>query len=164
MIRPTLAAALAIACLANDPAMAADGPKPEALIEDALRAAPPSIRDTAIVSDLAGNILREGSGDYPCFPAPDVIAGPMCMDGEWLNWMQAWMHGEPFAASRVGISYMLAGDSPDGGASNIDPAASTPTADNDRVVEGPHLMVIVPDPATLAGLPTTLDTDGAYVM
>ncbi len=164
MIRPTFAAAIAMACLAAHPAMAADGPTPEALIEDALRAAPPNIRDSATVSDMAGNILREGSGDYTCFPAPEGIAGPMCMDGEWLNWMQAWMHGEPFTASRVGISYMMAGDSPDGGASNTDPAAAQPTADNDWVVEGPHLMVIVPDPATLEGLPTTLDTDGAYVM
>jgi len=164
MIRQTLAAAIAMACLAAGSAVAADGPTPEALIEDALRAAPPNIRDTATVSDLAGNILREGTGDYTCFPAPDGIAGPMCMDGEWRQWMQAWMHGEPFTASRIGISYMLAGDSPDGGASNIDPSASTPTADNDWVVEGPHLMVIVPDPATLEGLPTTLDTDGPYVM
>jgi len=164
MIRPTLGAAIAIACLAASSAVAADGPTPEALVADALRAAPPNIRDTATVSDLAGTILREGTGDYTCFPAPDGIAGPMCMDGEWLEWMHAWMHGEPFTASRVGISYMMAGDSPDGGASNIDPAATTPTADNDWVVEGPHLMVIVPDPATLEGLPTTLDTDGPYVM
>jgi hypothetical protein len=136
----------------------------EALIADALRAAPPNIRDTVSVSTLDGNVLREGTGDYTCFPAPEGIAGPMCMDSEWLKWMDAWMNQEPFTASRIGISYMMAGDSPEGGASNIDPGAGTPTADNEWVVEGPHLMVIVPDPATLEGLPVTLDTDGPYVM
>ncbi len=156
----------AIACLAaivaGGPALGAEGDA--ALIADALRAAPPNIRDTATVSDLEGNILRAGTGDYTCFPAPQGVAGPMCMDGEWRRWMQAWMHQEPFTASRVGISYMMAGDSPDGGASNVDPAAGMPMAGNDWVVEGPHVMMIVPDPATLEGLPVTLDTDGPYVM
>ncbi|HRY26139.1 MAG: hypothetical protein R3D28_22555 [Geminicoccaceae bacterium] len=164
--RRTTLDAGAIACLAaivmGGPAFSAEDAT--ALIADALRAAPPNIRDTATVSDLEGNILRPGPGDYTCFPAPQGVAGPMCMDGEWRRWMQAWMHHEPFTASRVGISYMMAGDSSDGGASNIDPAAGTPTADNDWVVEGPHVMMIVPDPAALEGLPTTLDTDGPYVM
>ncbi len=150
------------AIVAGGPALGAEDAA--ALIADALRAAPPNIRDTATVADLEGNILRPGTGDYTCFSAPQGIAEPMCMDGEWRRWMQAWMHHEPFTASRVGISYMMAGDAPDGGASNIDPAAGTPTADNDWVVEGPHIMMIVPDPATLEGLPTTLDTDGPYVM
>jgi hypothetical protein len=134
------------------------------LIEDALRAAPPSIHETATVSDLQGNVLREGSGAYTCFPAPEGIAGPMCMDGEWLKWMDAWMNQKPFTAENVGIAYMLAGDGANGGASNTDPAATEPTADNDWVVEGPHLMVITPDPSELETLPVTIDTGGPYVM
>lgn len=153
---------LALAALANAPA-AASGDQ-AALVEQALSAAPPAIRDTATVSDLEGNVLREGTGAYTCFPAPDGIAGPMCMDEEWLRWMDAWMNGEPFTADRLGISYMLAGDSPDGGASNTDPAATRPTAANDWVVEGPHMMLIVPDEAMLDGLPVTTDTGGPYVM
>jgi hypothetical protein len=155
--------AAAIVCAAfGGPAIAQTSP--EAMIEDALRAAPAGIRDTATVSDLAGNILREGTSDYTCFPAPDGIAGPMCMDSEWRRWMAAWMSGSPFTAERVAVAYMLAGDAPDGGASNIDPAAAKPTADNEWVVEGPHMMVITPDPAAFAGLPTVIDTDGPYVM
>jgi len=59
---------------------------------------------------------------------------------------------------------MLAGDSPGGGASNIDPYAEGPTPDNDWVVEGPHVMIIVPDDSVLEGLPVQPDTDRPYVM
>ena len=134
------------------------------MISDALRAAPTNILDTASVSDLAGNILRQGMSEYTCFPAPDGIAGPMCFDAEWRRWMAAWMGGKPFTANRLAIAYMHAGDSPNGGASNIDPAASLPTADNEWIVEGPHLMVITPDPAVFEGIPTVIQTDGPYVM
>ena len=57
--------------------------------------------------------------------------------------------------------YMLAGDT---GASNIDPYATGPTADNQWVAEGPHIMVIVADPGQLEGLPTDPNSGGAYVM
>jgi hypothetical protein len=136
----------------------------EAMIAQALSAAPPQIAATATVKDMEGHVLREGSGSYTCFPAPHGIAGPMCMDGPWLAWMDAWMNGKPTHTTEIGVAYMLAGDSPDGGASNIDPAATSPTMDNEWVVEGPHVMIIVPDPAILAGLPTTMEADGPYVM
>lgn len=155
--------AIAVVCIAFvGPAIAQSSS--EAMISDALRAAPASILDTATVSDLAGNILREGTSDYTCFPAPEGIAGPMCFDAEWRRWMAAWMGGKPFTAKRLAIAYMLAGDSPDGGASNIDPAASLPTAENEWIVEGPHMMVITPDPSVFAGIPTVIQTDGPYVM
>lgn len=156
--------ALGACLLLAAPAFAQEAPDAKAMIADALRAAPPSIAKTATVSDLEGNILREGNSDYTCYPAPATVAGPMCMDSEWRRWMKAWMGKEPFAAERVAIAYMLAGDMPGGGASNIDPAADTPTADNQWVVEGPHIMVLSPDPAAYAGLPTSPDTDGPYVM
>ena len=49
-------------------------------------------------------------------------------------------------------------------ASNINPFDSEPAADNDWVVEGPHVMIIVPDQSVLEGLPITPDTDERYVM
>lgn len=58
-------------------------------------------------------------------------------------------------------AYMLAGD---GGASNIDPFAKGPTADNQWIVEGPHLMIIVPDAAALGAIPTDPKNGGPYVM
>lgn len=159
------AAGIAVLCtVLVTPVVAQSTPDADAMIADALRAAPAGILETATVSDLAGNILREGTSDYTCFPAPSGIAGPMCMDTEWLRWMAAWMGGMPFTAERVAIAYMLAGDAPDGGASNIDPAATQPTVDNEWVVEGPHMMVITPDPTTFEGIPTEIQTDGPYVM
>ena len=136
----------------------------EAQIEAALSAAPPQVAETASVRDLEGNVLREGTGAYTCFPPPESLAGPMCMDEPFLAWMDAWMIGEPPETERIGVSYMLAGDSPAGGASNSDPAATEPTPDNDWVVEGPHVMIIVPDAALLEGLPTSPVEDGPYVM
>ncbi|CAM4085252.1 hypothetical protein VRRI112168_13935 [Vreelandella rituensis] len=136
-----------------------------AIIEEALSAAPPQVARTATVIDLDGNVVREGSGAYTCLPGPPGFGGPMCHDEQFMKWMQAFMNGEEAPpVSEIGTSYMLAGDSLDGGASNIDPAASTPTADNQWVVEGPHVMLIVPDPALLEGLPTTPDANGPYVM
>jgi hypothetical protein len=71
------------------------------------------------------------------------------------------MNKKAFKAKQVGIGYMLAGDA---GASNIDPYAIARTPDNQWVVEGPHAMVLVPDPAQLEGLPSDPNSGGAYVM
>lgn len=156
---------LAFACVAvAGPAALAAAEDQAAMIEDALTAAPPQLRDTVTVKDFEGNVLREGSGSYACYPTPEGIAGPMCVDDEWERWMAAWMAQESFTPSRLAIAYMMAGDSADGGASNIDPFATEPTADNDWVVEGPHVMIIVPDQGMLEGLPITPDTDEPYVM
>lgn len=135
----------------------------QAMIDDALSAAPQEIAKEATVLDWEGNTLQEGSNGYVCFPTPPTLNGtaPMCMDGAWMKWADAWMNKKPFKAETVGISYMLAGD---GGASNIDPYAEGPTDDNDWIVEGPHLMIIVPDPASLEGISTDPHNGGPYVM
>ena len=51
------------------------------------------------------------------------------------------------------MSYMLAGEGEAIGVSNSDPFATDPATKDDWVKEGPHLMILVPDPATLEGLP-----------
>ena len=61
----------------------------------------------------------------------------------------------------MGVAYMLRGDK---GASNTDPYAKGPTADNQWVVSPPHIMVLVPDPKLLDTLPTDPHTGGAWVM
>jgi hypothetical protein len=140
------------------------GPSAEELIADALSAGPASLAATATVADWEGNLLREGSGHYTCLPSPPTMApgtSPMCMDGPWLAWADAWSNRSEFTAEGIGIAYMLAGDS---GASNIDPFAEGPTDDNEWVVEGPHLMIITPDTALLDVLPTDFDNGGPYVM
>lgn len=137
----------------------------QAMVREALSAAPPQVAATATVIDLEGKVLKKGDGAYTCLPGPPGFAGPMCHDEQFMKWMQALMNGdEKPPVTTMGTSYMLAGDSPDGGASNIDPAAKEPTKDNEWVVEGPHIMVIVPDAELLSQLPTTTDTEGPYVM
>lgn len=134
----------------------------DAVIADALSAAPPSLAEDATVMDWEQNVLREGTNGWTCMPSPpNVDSAPMCMDGPWLEWAHAWMTRGPVNTDRVGISYMLQGD---GGASNIDPYAEGPTADNQWVQEGPHLMIIVPDPAALEGISTDPENGGPYVM
>jgi hypothetical protein len=135
----------------------------QAMIDDALSAAPDEISNNATIKDWSGNVLQDGDNGYTCFPTPPNLKGvaPMCLDQAWLSWADAWMNKKPFQADRVGTAYMLAGD---GGASNIDPYAEGPTADNQWIQEGPHLMVIVPDPASLEGISTDPNNGGPYVM
>ena len=151
-----LAAALLVLPI---PGLAEDGPE---TIADALSAAWPGMAENATVVDWEGNVLREGSNGYTCFPTPPMLSGtaPMCMDAEWMEWADAWANKKEFEADRLGIAYMLAGDE---GASNIDPYAEGPTEDNEWIKEGPHLMIIGP-PELLAAFPTDPDNGGAYLM
>lgn len=133
------------------------------LIKDALSAAPLGLRDKVTVVDWNKKVLKKGSSNYTCFPTPPHLKGkaPMCMDGPWMAWADAWMNKKPFQAKAMGISYMLAGDQ---GASNIDPYAKNKTANNQWVKEGPHLMIITPNKALLDSLPTDPHNGGPYVM
>ena len=138
----------------------------EAKIADALSAMLPSMASSSSVMDWDMTKLKEGTGPYTCMPTPPDqaaagIKAPMCMDSVWMEWAHAWEKHEPFTARGVGVSYMLAGD---GGASNIDPFATAETPDNDWVVEGPHLMVLVPNAAWLEGISTDPHNGGPYVM
>lgn len=131
-------------------------------ITDALSAAWPGMADDATIVDWEGNVLREGSNGYTCFPTPPMMVGkaPMCMDAEWMEWADAWANKKPFEADRMGISYMLAGDA---GASNVDPYAEGPTDDNEWIREGAHLMIIAPK-ALMDSFPTDPDNGGPYIM
>ncbi len=133
------------------------------LLADALSAAPASLHDKVTVMDWDNNVLQEGSSNYVCFPTPPTLQGtaPMCLDGPWQKWAEAWMNKQPHTPSEFGVSYMLAGDE---GASNIDPYAEGKTDDNQWIKEGPHIMIIVPDPALLDSLPTDPHNGGPYVM
>lgn len=131
-------------------------------IADALSAAWPGMSQDATVVDWEGNVLREGSNGYTCFPTPPMLSGtaPMCMDAEWMEWADAWANKKEYTADALGISYMLAGDE---GASNIDPYAEGPTDDNEWIREGAHLMIVAP-PELLEAFPTDPDNGGPYVM
>jgi hypothetical protein len=119
----------------------------------------PEIAADATILDAEGNVLRQGTNDWTCMAMPGA---PMCVDEQWMSWLDAYINQrDEVEVTAVGISYMLRGDE---GASNINPFAEGPTADNEWVVTGPHMMIIVPDPAMLAGIPTDPSSGGPYVM
>jgi hypothetical protein len=122
-------------------------------------AAPPQVARDATVIDLEGNILHQGTNGWTCVPVPDA---PMCLDSQWMSWLDAYLNQrDEVAVTAVGIAYMLQGDT---GASNVDPSAEGPTATNQWVVTGPHMMLVAPDPALLAHIPSDPATGGPYVM
>ena len=137
----------------------------QALIREALSAAPPEVAKTAIVKNSDGTVLRPGTGVYTCYPTPDSMKKrgkmSMCLDKTWQAWRNAWLNKKPFKANQVGVAYMLAGDV---GSSNTDPYADVPTSNNQWVEPGPHTMVIVPNPAELEGLSTDPYSGGPFVM
>jgi hypothetical protein len=119
----------------------------------------PEITDEATILDEEGNVLREGRNGWTCMAMPGA---PMCLDEQWMSWLDAYVNqGDEVEVTEVGLAYMLQGDD---GVSNIHPFATEPTPDNEWVATGPHIMLIVPDPAVLEGLPTDPRQGGPYVM
>jgi len=161
----------AIASMAQDkPAAKTAGAKPgasqtQAMISEALSAAPADIARTATIKDWDGNVLKQGSGNYTCYPTPPIMKKmgkePMCLDKVWESWGDAWKNRKEFTAEGIGIAYMLEGDT---GASNTDPFATGKTSGTDWVVSGPHTMMIVPDKSALDALPTDPHNGGPWVM
>ncbi|MBX7532681.1 hypothetical protein K3165_07085 [Qipengyuania sp. 1XM1-15A] len=131
-------------------------------MESALSAGPDDVTGDATVLDADGNVLREGSNGWTCI-AETPGMGPMCNDATWMEALGALQAGEAFPTGKFGVSYMLAGEGGAPGVSNLDPGATEPTDDNMWIKDGPHLMIILPDPALYEGM--TNDTSApVYVM
>ena len=163
--RPALTMTLAVSVVAIfGLCSTAQAEDKQALVDSALSAAPSHIAATAKVMTMKGKVLKEGAGPYTCFPYEGAGTSPMCLDPEWMRWADAWMNKKDFKATKVAFGYMLAGDMPDAGASNIDPFATAATSDNQWVVEGPHVMMLVPDSASLDSVSTDHTTGEPYVM
>lgn len=154
----------------NGPAAATNttAAAPSDPIQSAESAAPASIAHSAsiVMVDANGNskVLRKGSNGWTCMPDSPATPGPdpMCMDTNAMKWADAWMHHKPPPQGMVGVMYMLEGGTD---ASNTDPYATKPTAQNDWIKTGPHLMV-VGSKEVLAGYPSgpKPDTSAPYVM
>lgn len=137
-------------------------------VASAESAAPASIAHDAAVmtADSSGKMttVRAGKNGWTCMPDSPATPGPdpMCMDSNAAKWVQAWVGHKPPPAGTVGVIYMLEGGTD---ASNTDPYATKPTADNDWIKTGPHLM-IVGSKEVLAGMPSGAkpDTASPYVM
>ena len=153
---------------AAPPAEGENAAVPTDRIGVAMSAAPSAISSAATIMDLdeAGGMieLRAGANGWLCIPDDSPVAAgdaPMCMDEAWQAWFDAWAAKETPQLSGVGISYMLQGGP---AASNTDPFAETPAPGEDWIQDGPHIMVIVPDPSMLDAFPTDPASGGPYVM
>jgi len=139
-------------------------------IANAVSAAPAAISAKATVLDWPAKegakpeTLRAGTNGWTCLPdMPDTKGNdPVCIDGPWMKWVDAYMAHKTPEISGVGIGYMLA----PGGAwgSNSDPYGMQQTADNHWGHHQPHLMILVPDLKSLAGTSTDPANGGPYVM
>jgi hypothetical protein len=137
-------------------------------VASAESAAPASLAHNAsiVTADASGNmtVVRKGSNGWTCMPDAPTTPGPdpMCFDADAGKWIDAMLHHKPPPAGAVGMMYMLEGGTD---ASNTDPYATKPTAENDWVKTGPHVM-IVGSKELLAGHPSGAkpDTSAPYVM
>lgn len=140
-------------------------PDAEAMLASALSAAPEAIAATATVTDLSGNVLREGTNGFTCLPDDPAIPGdaPICLDAGWQAFIQAWMnHADPPALKEPAFIYALQGGWP---TSNVDPYATGPTEDNVWLgTTDPHIAVLVPDVSTLEGISADPNSGGPWVM
>ncbi len=158
------AAVLAVTLPAAKAAWADDA----ALIKSAESAAPAAIAAGAAVyavgEDGKMKTLREGSNGFWCMPDSPATPGPdpMCGDANAMEWAMAWIGKTDPPKGKVGFMYMLEGGTD---ASNTDPYATAPAADNNWVKTGPHVM-IMNAMDMMAGYPADAvpDTSKPYVM
>lgn len=152
---------------AEQPAAAADSGTPEGKIVNAMSAAPETIASGATIVEMGADgsmtELRAGTNGWLCMPDNPNTPGPdpMCADKVWQEWFGAYMAKQPPRVGQVGTAYMLAGGSD---ASNTDPYATAPTAGEDWVESGPHIMTLAADPSQLEGHPTDPHAGVPYVM
>jgi hypothetical protein len=138
------------------------------IIRSAMMAAPPAISRNATIIDVSSDgqirVVRKGTNNFTCMadnpasPGPD----PMCGDQNAMEWAKAWIEKREPPPNRVGFLYMLVEGSD---ASNTDPFAQKPEADNNWIKTGPHVMVVGAK-GMMEGYPREAkpDTSQPYVM
>ena len=165
----TLSIAVALmACAApEEPSQPAAEPvasSQEDLIRNAERAGPESIAADSTIMDWELNVIREGSNGWTCLPdRPDTPGDdPWCVNGPWLNFLQAYVSQTEPTYTEIGFAYMLMGDTP---VSNSDPYATEETGPEDWVTGlGAHLMMLIPDRSMLEAISTDHRNGGPWVM
>jgi hypothetical protein len=139
------------------------------LIESAMQAAPAKVASNATVvamqTDGTTRTVRAGNNGFTCMADSPATPGPdpMCMDAAALEWAHAWIGHKAPPSGKVGFMYMLAGGTD---ASNTDPYATKPTANNHWVETGPHVMIVGADASFYDMYPKNADPDTSvpYVM
>jgi hypothetical protein len=113
---------------------------------------------------IGGEVVSEGTNGWTCLPNTIGDEGAaVCIDATWGEMMGAVGAKAPYAATSVGISYMLQGDPPGGGVSNSDPYHEDPQSADDYVETAAHLMIIVPK-ELLEGVTDDPSSGGPWVM
>lgn len=117
----------------------------EQIIKSVDGAAPPAVtKDATIVAlnaDGSMRTVRKGTNGFTCMPDNPDTPGPdpACADQNAMAWFEAYMkHADP-PSGKVGFVYMLAGGTD---ASNTDPYAQKPTANNNWIKTGSHVMIV----------------------
>jgi hypothetical protein len=166
---------LMTACGRQEPAEQAAQPAgpapgtPEWKITNAMSAAPAAIANAATLMewpttpDGQPTQLRAGTNGWTCFADNTQSPGndPMCFDATFGQWATAWMAHGPVTITSFGVAYMLQGGSD---ASNTDPFKMAPDSGHAWVDTGPHVMVVVPNVRSLAGLTTDPASGGPFIM
>lgn len=136
-------------------------------IANAMSAAPDLVSKDATIIDFDANgeivELRAGTNGWTCVPdnPGTPTDDPICADAMWLKWFEAYVAGEDPDITAPGIGYMLQGES---GASNDDPTLMQPPAGQDWIEDGPHIMLLLPQPFDPSVFSTEHSMDGPYLM
>ena len=142
--------------------VATAGESKAAKIARAMRAAPPSISQQATIVDVDWTVLRPGSNGWQCRPggAPGDTH-PDCNDEVWVRLLKAIDSKAAFKTDHIGTAYMFQGEP---NTNNADPFDTAQEPGEVWVQEGPHLMVVLPDPKLLEGISDDPHNGGPYVM
>lgn len=112
-----------------------------AVIELAAIAAAPepakgaTVMDRPVV-DREGNVLKVGDNGWTHGPSPPHLqeTPPMCDDGVWMEWADAYLHEKGYAGGMFGICSMLAGATRE--QTDFDPYPEGPTDDSQWITGG----------------------------
>ena len=165
-MQTAIAADMAMPTGAKGAAQSADDQK---MIKSAMRAAPKKVSGAATIVAMGADgqmrTLRKGTNGFTCMPDNPTTPGPdpMCMDKAAWEWAGAWMGHKTPAAGKVGFMYMLSGGTD---ASNTDPYATKPSAQNHWIKTGPHVMIVGAEASFYDMYPKSADPDTSvpYVM
>ncbi len=108
--------------------------------------------------------LRAGTNGWTCMPTNPANEGnePMCVDEQWMAFMQALETKATPHVKRVRVGYMIAPGGAPG--SNTDPFAKAATPTNEWGYDPPHVMLLATDLNELEGIPTKSPSTQALVL
>jgi hypothetical protein len=136
-------------------------------MRNAMSAGPLAIAEHATIMgmDKDGTLtaLRQGDNGWTCWPDDPATPtnDPICGDAQWAEFIDAFFTQREPKITAIGIGYMLQGGST---ASLTDPTATEPPAGQEWLIDGPHLMVLVPWPLDPAAYASDPHAGGPYIM